>query len=834
MNNISTIRKQLRDAGFDPIPVRGKDPGMKKDWAWQKIENPSDEQIAMWSKAFPDAINTGILTKRVPCLDIDVLVPQAADAVEALAREYIENGTALVRFGLAPKRAMPFRVDIPFGKISIAYQGADGTRQGIEFLGNGQQIVVDGIHKDTHQPYRWHGGNLYETPIADLPLIDAKAAGELIGKANTLLVNDFGYAAPKTGSRAGTRRNPRPLGLDPYGEPTTFLGRVNQAALANLDKWVPKLFAEFKFYPNNPAGPTYRVSSKALKRDYEEDLSITPTGITDWAIWDQGDSREGRRSCIDLVLEWGGAADIKAAALWLCEQIGVDPGALGFNGAADGATGLEAKASRRKESIHSWDEPDISLLDDRRGDDLPDFPLAALCSNDLQDWVKRAAHGAGTAIEHVVVPLLGIAAGIVGTARRVRASRSWSQPMTIWTANVAYSGDGKTPGLEASKGGLTLLEKNNKPKNAELKRKHEARAEAAKAAYAEWKEELKTARENGEPLPDKPAEADEVGNFVEPRLFVSNATIERLAMLLQARPQGMLMLADELSAIFLNMSRYTSGQDNEFWLESWNGGGYSIERVGRPAISLDHLMIGLVGGLQPDKLVACFDGAQDGMYARMLFAWPGKRPFRPLTDMVSEIEPEIVNAFDRLNNLGGDGPDKMVVKAIPITAEARTVLEGLRQHVDTKIDLLEGRERDWWAKLPAHALRLTGTLCLLNWAWCGGPEPTEIGADYMRAGVQLGLEYFWPHARACLRLVGISEQHSNARRVLRWIKATGGDEVSREVIRRDALGRTLNADATQSLLDHLEQAGWLSKTNSKPSGAGRPAHRWHVNPRLAG
>jgi hypothetical protein len=264
MNNISTIRKQLRDAGFDPIPVRGKDPGMKKDWAWQKIENPSDEQIAMWSKAFPDAINTGILTKRVPCLDIDVHVPQAADAVEALAREYIENGTALVRFGLAPKRAMPFRVDIPFGKISVAYQGADGTRQGIEFLGNGQQIVVDGIHKDTHQPYRWHGGNLYETPIADLPLIDAKAAGELIGKANTLLVNDFGYAAPKTGSRAGTRRNPRPLGLDPYGEPTTFLGRVNQAALANLDKWVPKLFAEFKFYPNNPAGPTFECRQRHL------------------------------------------------------------------------------------------------------------------------------------------------------------------------------------------------------------------------------------------------------------------------------------------------------------------------------------------------------------------------------------------------------------------------------------------------------------------------------------------------------------------------------------------------------------------------------------------
>jgi hypothetical protein len=93
-----------------------------------------------------------------------------------------------------------------------------------------------------------------------------------------------------------------------------------------------------------------------------------------------------------------------------------------------------------------------------------------------------------------------------------------------------------------------LIMKNNRPKNAELKRKHEARAEAGKAAREEWKEALKTARENGAPIPDKPAAADEVGNFIEPRLFVSNATVERLGMLLQARPQGMLMLADELSA----------------------------------------------------------------------------------------------------------------------------------------------------------------------------------------------------------------------------------------------------------------------------------------------
>jgi hypothetical protein len=57
------------------------------------------------------------------------------------------------------------------------------------------------------------------------------------------------------------------------------------------------------------------------------------------------------------------------------------------------------------------------------------------------------------------------------------------------------------------------------------------------------------------------------------------------------------MLSDELAGLFLNMSRYSGGQDNEFWLEAWNGSPYTVERMGRPAITVDHLLVGVVGGL---------------------------------------------------------------------------------------------------------------------------------------------------------------------------------------------------------------------------------------------
>jgi hypothetical protein len=76
-----------------------------------------------------------------------------------------------------------------------------------------------------------------------------------------------------------------------------------------------------------------------------------------------------------------------------------------------------------------WPEPDLSILDDRRGD-LPPFPVAVL-SPEWQGWLQRAAHGAGVTPDHVMVPLLAVASSLIGTARRIKPSRSWSEPFTL-------------------------------------------------------------------------------------------------------------------------------------------------------------------------------------------------------------------------------------------------------------------------------------------------------------------------------------------------------------------------------------------------------------------
>jgi hypothetical protein len=177
------LRLQLHRNGYAPLPLIGKAPVLPK-WTQTEIDA---WQIALWSSMYPQATNTGALTRLMPTLDLDILNEEAANAAEGIVRAH--HGPVLVRIGLPPKRAIPFRTDAPFKKITIDL--IDGQK--IEFLGHGQQVAVAGIHPDTGQPYQWHGGDLWHTPRNQLPLIHEPEARALINEITEMLCRDFGY-----------------------------------------------------------------------------------------------------------------------------------------------------------------------------------------------------------------------------------------------------------------------------------------------------------------------------------------------------------------------------------------------------------------------------------------------------------------------------------------------------------------------------------------------------------------------------------------------------------------------------------------------------------------
>jgi hypothetical protein len=495
------------------------------------------------------------------------------------------------------------------------------------------------------------------------------------------------------------------------------------------------------------------------------------------------------------------------------------------------------------ENCDEWTEPDESIFEDRRGD-LPAFPVDVL-TPPWGDWLLRAAHGAGVRPEHVAVPLLGVASSLIGTARRVRASPSWSEPFTLWTCVVAASGDRKTPGLNVTLRALNRIERERSAAVDAARLAHETRRQIAKEAVREWKERRRAAQNARPPqsAPAMPMEAIDPGDFIYPRLYATDSTIESLAPLLEKRPRGALLVRDELSGLFGNMGRYSRGNDRPFWLEAWNGNRHVVERVSKSSV-IEHLLIGVIGGFQPDKIARAFQGDEDGMSGRFLFAWPSPPAYRPLANDVSEVEPPLLNALKALVQLPAeDAKGAFAAQVVCLSDAAVATFEEFRKFIDVTKRSLEGLERQWLVKAETQCLRLAGTLAFMDWAIMRGPaatngvkgiigalEPDVIDEQFMTSAIRLLTGFFWPHARAALRQIGLSDRHRNARRVLRWIQVHRKSVVSVREVRREALGQCIDAEQTIVLLDSLVKARWLRKETTKT--AGRPICRWIVNPTI--
>jgi P4 family phage/plasmid primase-like protien len=171
-----------------------------------------------------------------------------------------------------------------------------------------------------------------------------------------------------------------------------FWSNVNCAALANLNRWVPALHPTAR----KQATGGWRVKSKDLGRNLEEDLSYHPQGVSDWG-------EERGLSPIDAVQRYGAAADAVEAALWLCRQMGLEPAALGWIGKRNQqfTDDPDPESGRQASNIHSvldesWrsrfaENPDTDLADmeagpsKRHGSDFEDQMATAFVAKHQEE-----------------------------------------------------------------------------------------------------------------------------------------------------------------------------------------------------------------------------------------------------------------------------------------------------------------------------------------------------------------------------------------------------------------------------------------------------------------
>lgn len=470
-------------------------------------------------------------------------------------------------------------------------------------------------------------------------------------------------------------------------------------------------------------------------------------------------------------------------------------------------------------SAPDWPAPDFTLLDDDGCGDRPPWPGDVLPPF-WRAWSETAARHASAPLESVGLALLTSAAGLIGGARRVALAPSWSEPCVLWTALVGGAACGKTAAMETSLRLVRALDRDLDAANAAAQRRHVTAQAVAHAEAWWWRDGVRGAVANHRAAREMPAAALEMEDFAPRRLVANDPAIGPMLTALRGNPRGVLLVRDPLTDW---LDDHVRGADHRFWQGAWSGeaGTFTLRRP--PAISLAGTAVSVLGAIRPEAMAAALDGDVDDVAARLLFAWPQGASFQLLPDVWPPADPTAAEALGRLRDLPG------AVRVLPLATDARVAFDRFRHLHHGELAALEGLEAGWWSRGAGTVPRLAGVLTFLDWAVAQGPEPTEVPGWAMRAAATLWLDYLWPHARSVFRLAGGSVQERRARRVLCWLRQHGKIEASRTELRRNALGRTCNADETSRVAAALVIGGWLRPVAHVSLERGRPPVRWRVN-----
>ena len=482
----------------------------------------------------------------------------------------------------------------------------------------------------------------------------------------------------------------------------------------------------------------------------------------------------------------------------------------------------------------SWPEPDLRLL---RAvlPPAPDLPLRDVLGPRLAQWVADAAESKGAPADYVFAALLAVAGSVIGNARWVSPWRGWAEPPVIWAMCVGLPSAGKSPAIDAALSPLREAERPMREAAQALMAAWQEKAEIAKLAEATWKDAARAAIKAGDTPPERPKGCDAGPPPHIPRLVVNDGTIERVGAILAAQPRGTLQMRDELAGWLEGMARYSGGgSDRPFWLEAYGGRGFTVERMGREPLTIDRLTIGVLGGIQPDRLKSLlFKSDDDGLLARFLPIWPEPAPLRRPQAWADEAL--IHDALARLLTLDlvTDEAGASRPWLIAFTDDARDLMDEFRQAVRGWEGDADGLLLSFTGKLPGLAARLALVLACLDWAADGAAEPRDISAAHFGRAAHLVEAYLLPMARRAYADAATPKPERAARRLVGIIREQGWRQfASREVTRLDraGLGSKAEIDPALALLvggDCIRPV----EPSAQPQG-GRPQRLFIVNPAI--
>ncbi len=237
---------------------------------------------------------------------------------------------------------------------------------------------------------------------------------------------------------------------------------------------------------------------------------------------------------------------------------------------------------------------------------------------------------------------------------------------------------------------------------------------------------------------------------MRPRYALTDATVEKLGVILAGQPRGALVFRDELAGWLQGMTRYSGGgSDRPFWLEADGGRGFSVERLCRDPVHIDFLSVGVLGGIQPDRLKTLpFKSDDDGLLARFL---PVSRPAPIKRPTAGADEAFLSTAFERLLALQMPLTEEGHPRPwfVPFAEDAAALFQDYRETVRGWETGAEGLLLSYMGKLPGIAVRLSLILAFLDYAATGRDTPQAITLDAVARAAHFVWSYALPMACLC-------------------------------------------------------------------------------------
>jgi hypothetical protein len=790
---IAELRQRFWQRGYRPLEVWNPDqrvndngeplnsPGKQPRGRWREDAN-HDPPEAVRTKPDPRALNTGLLCGDIIGFDVDVLDQGLVDQIVNLI-ERRAGRTPLKRIGRAPKILLVYRPHQRFAKIQtpeLIFPG--GSKAKLELLADGQQFVAAGIHPDTGAPFRWLDESPADVPIEELPIISEDEARAIVELAEQIL------------RAAGAKEKEKPQREPPKtnGAAGNFFAKVNAAALADIRAWAPLLFPRARREPGTGA---WRISSKALNRNLEEDISIHPDGIRDFG-------EEVPLSAIDLVIRHGGAATAVDAALWLCMRLAIDPTSLGFRKKQQQkANGVDTEppedfqqnaplprpatpAARPPAFRDPWADPE--------GATWPPNTLPPHVNDMI--FVTSMATGADPGAQ-----ALATIAAVSGAAPKnarfapYGPDEIWRVPPIVWVMIVAPSGFRKT-----------ALD----PPFSALKQKDDGR-------WGQFTDELKNWRSLSQEEQKKTRKPPEPHAFI-----VTDTTVERVQITLADTDRGTLYKRDELAGFLGCFGRYNQDKgfaERSFYLESFEGGPYNVLRIGRDSIHIHVNGLTVYGCIQPDRLKQFADLEDDGLLQRFI-AYRARSAVlsRPVGSIPGKTE------FDNTIAKLADMPGRPY-RPYRSTKESTDIIRKLEADAldyASLTDLGPGFS-GFCAKLHGTLARLALILHMLKHP---DPDVTMIDPNTVSQADRIVRGFILPSAVDFYH--GVSEKRvERTRSIASWLLTSAPD-----VIRASDFGkyvracRDLSAAELNAALEPLITGDWLDPETPWPSN-----RAWHLN-----